>query len=224
MTRTKTSEHPELPKSDPATHYVDNKLFYQACVEHKQKSIDAEIAGLGKPRLSDYIGSCLVKICTRFSYSKKYCNYPFRQEMVGDAIENCIQYFHNFNSDKYNNPYGYFTKVAYYAFLRRIHEEKTELYTKFKAMLNKSDDSLFSHQDVDAEAMFDGVNVDDAIRDNDYMKDFVNKFEAKLRENEQKSRDKRAAKKAEAAALAGKNEDNLSLEDFVDDFPELDIE
>ncbi len=64
--------------------------------------------------------------------------------MISDGIENCLQYIHNFNPDKSNNPFAYFTQIIYYAFLRRIQKEKKQLYIKYKTI----DDALILHNDV----------------------------------------------------------------------------
>ena len=53
--------------------------------------------------------------------------------MIADGIENCLQYFNNFDPSKSNNPFAYFTQIIYFAFLRRIQKEKKQLYVKYKA-------------------------------------------------------------------------------------------
>jgi len=73
-------------------------------------------------------------IAEGLSHKPGFINYPFRDDMVGDAIENCVRYAHNFDSDKYSNPFAYFTQICYYAFIRRIGKEKKQLYVKMKAI------------------------------------------------------------------------------------------
>ena len=50
--------------------------------------------------------------------------------MISDGIENCLQYIHNFNPEKSNNPFAYFTQIIYYAFIRRIQKEKKQAHVK----------------------------------------------------------------------------------------------
>ena len=70
-------------------------------------------------------------------------NYPFREDMVGDGIENCILYAHNFDPTKSKNPFSYFTQIIYYAFLRRIEKEKKQVFIKYKMMkINDEDGDL----------------------------------------------------------------------------------
>jgi len=72
-------------------------------------------------------------IATNVSMKPNFISYTFRDEMIGDAIENCCQYFDNFDPKRSKNPFAYFTQITWYAFLRRIHKEKKQLYAKYKA-------------------------------------------------------------------------------------------
>ena len=113
-------------------HYVNNKEFLYAIVQYKADVKAAEEAGDPKPRITNYLGECFVKIATHLSYKPNFVNYMFREDMIGDGIENCVQYIHNFDPNKSNNPFAYFTQIIYYAFLRRIQKEKKQLEIKTK--------------------------------------------------------------------------------------------
>jgi len=117
-------------------HYVDNKKFLQAMKEWKEKCKDAEEADEELPRISNYIGECFLKIANGLSYRPNFINYTYRQEMISDGIENCLQYIHNFNPDKSKNPFAYFTQIIYYAFIRRIQKEKKQIQIKSKLIAN----------------------------------------------------------------------------------------
>ena len=86
----------------------------------------------GKHRIPDYLGECFLKIATHLSYKPNFVNYMFREDMISDGIENCVQYIHNFNPEKSQNPFAYFTQIIHYAFLRRIQKEKKQLEIKTK--------------------------------------------------------------------------------------------
>jgi hypothetical protein len=72
-------------------------------------------------------------IAENLSHRPNFLSYTFRDEMISDAIENCVMYVDNFDPTKSQNPFAYFTQIVYYAFLRRIQKEKTQLYVKYKA-------------------------------------------------------------------------------------------
>ena len=113
-------------------HYVDNKKFLAAMVEFKEQCKTAEENEQSQPAISNYIGECFLKIATHLSYRPNFINYTYRDEMISDGIENCLQYVKNFNPEKSKNPFAYFTQIIYYAFLRRIQKEKKQTHVKNK--------------------------------------------------------------------------------------------
>ena len=107
-------------------HYVDNKKFLQAMIDWRESWPDEE----NIPPVTNYIGECFLKIATHLSYKPNFINYTYREDMISDGIENCLQYVKNFNPEKSKNPFAYFTQITYYAFLRIIHKEKKQVYIK----------------------------------------------------------------------------------------------
>lgn len=116
-----------------SAHYVDNKRFLQAMIDWNESVKEAEKAGKNQPPpVTNYIGECFLKIATHLSYRPNFINYTYREEMISDGIENCLQYVKNFNPEKSKNPFAYFTQIIYYAFLRRIAKEKKQTHVKNK--------------------------------------------------------------------------------------------
>lgn len=115
------------------TNYIDNKLFLKEMVAYRRAVRKAKREGLEKPRLPEYVGECFMKIAENLSHKPNFLSYTFREEMISDAIENCVMYADNFNPAKSKNPFAYFTQVTYFAFLRRIQREKKQLYVKYKS-------------------------------------------------------------------------------------------
>ena len=126
--------------------YVNNADFLAAIVEMRAKKQEAEEKGLPKPIVSNYIGECILKIATHLSYKPNFINYSYRDEMISDGIENCLQYIDNFNPEKSTNPFAYFTQIIYYAFLRRIQREKKQLEIKTKILERSGFDEVL-HMD-----------------------------------------------------------------------------
>ena len=127
-------------------HYVNNKEFLNAIVIYRNQCKRAEEAGEDRPRITNYLGECFLKIATHLSYKPNFVNYMFREDMISDGIENCVQYIENFNPEKSKNPFAYFTQIIYYAFLRRIQKEKRQLEIKNK-ILDKSGYEVAFHTD-----------------------------------------------------------------------------
>jgi hypothetical protein len=125
-------------KSDPekkakSGHYVNNSEMLALIIQHKQNQKEAKKNKLPKPKIPDILGRQLLLIAENLSHKPNFHNYPCRDEMIGDAIENCIMYFDNFNPKRSKYPFAYFTKIIYYAFVRRVQKEKKSLYIKYKA-------------------------------------------------------------------------------------------
>jgi len=113
-------------------HYVNNKQLYEEMCKFKDLIYDHEQSGLEKPPVTEYLGECFLKIATGLAQRPNFINYTYKDEMICDGIENCIQYCHNFDPEKSKNPFSYFTQIIYYAFLRRIEREKRQSYIKHK--------------------------------------------------------------------------------------------
>ena len=125
-------------------HYVNNADFLAAIIKYKEKVEIAEKQGLPKPRVNNYIGGCFLKIATHLSYRPNFINYMYKDDMVCDGIENCIQYIDNFDPAKSKNPFAYFTQIVYYAFLRRIAKEKRQMDIKEKILEKSGYDEVFT--------------------------------------------------------------------------------
>ena len=134
-----------MPKKK-SEHYVNNKELLEALIVYREKVAIAKEKGLPKPRITNYLGSCFLKIATHLSYKPNFVNYMFREDMICDGIENCLQYIDNFNPEKSSNPFAYFTQIIYYAFLRRIQKEKKQMEIKNK-ILEKSGYDEVMHTD-----------------------------------------------------------------------------
>ena len=144
-------------------HYVDNKEFLAALSEYKKSVQDALTEEAPRPRIPNYIGECFLKIAQHLSYRPNFINYPFREDMISDGIENCVQYIDNFDPDR-GYPFAYFTQIIHYAFLRRIQKEKKQLDIKTKIIEKTGfdevmmvDDSLLSGHSSDYNTIKDNI-------------------------------------------------------------------
>ena len=124
------------PKEKP--HYVNNKQFSQAVVDYctEVKGWQEEGA-VGRPVVPDYIASCFLKIAEGLSHKANFVRYTYREEMVMDAVENCLKAIENYNIEAATrsglpNAFAYFTQISWYAFLRRIEREKKQQDIKLK--------------------------------------------------------------------------------------------
>ena len=156
--------HSVMAKRRRSEHYVNNKEFLAAIVAYKKSIVEAEELEQPKPRITNYLGSCFLKIATHLSYKPNFVNYMFKDDMICDGIENCVQYINNFNPEKSSNPFAYFTQIIHYAFLRRIQKEKKQLEIKTK-IIEKSgysevftDDGMMAGSESDYNTIKDNIN------------------------------------------------------------------
>ena len=143
-------------------HYVNNKEFLYAIVAYKKDIKDAEEAGQPKPVIPRYIGECFLKIATHLSYKPNFVNYMFKDDMVCDGIENCVQYINNFNPEKSTNPFAYFTQIIHYAFLRRIQKEKKQLEIRQKIIERSGFDEVMTADQTEKSSEYNQIK--DAIQ------------------------------------------------------------
>jgi hypothetical protein len=174
-------------------NYVNNKTLYEEMVKFKQKTKEAEAAGRQLPQVPNYVGQCFLMICNRLSTKPNFMNYSYRDEMISDAIENCVSAAHSFDPEKSSNPFAYFTQIAWNAFIRRIHKEKKQSYIKHKNFENSGImDELYDQQYAES-----GSHIQ--VKHNEYSDEIIRNFENKLTKSSKKSK--------------------IGLEKFVEDEP-----
>lgn len=189
-----------------ANHYVKNKDFLQAIIEHKEK-VKNTPEGEPPPQVSNYIATCLLLIAKNLAHKPSFNQYSFKEEMIGDAVENSIRYFHNFNPEKYSNPFAYFTQISKFAFIRRIAKEKKQLYVKYKATEQMG--ILDEHEQLEGE---DGTTKQFELYDN--ISEFIGNYE-----EAQRNKKKKEIKKQKLELLM-EEDDVPALEEalgFIDD-------
>ena len=153
-----------MAKRKRSEHYVNNKEFLAALIKYREDKEIAEIKGLEKPRIPRYIGECFLKIANHLSFKPNFVNYMFKEDMISDGIENCVQYIHNFNPEKSQNPFAYFTQIIHYAFLRRIQREKRQLEIKNKIIEKSGYQEVFDdNNQIDGSNYSDYNSIKDAV-------------------------------------------------------------
>ena len=137
------------PKEKP--HYVNNREFSEAVVEYCTEAQKSKSEGATAPVVPDYIASCFLKIAGGLSHKANFVRYTYREEMVMDAVENCLKAIENYNIEAATrsgkpNAFAYFTQISWYAFLRRIQKEKKQQDIKMK-FISEADVSEFLDDD-----------------------------------------------------------------------------
>jgi predicted signal transduction protein with EAL and GGDEF domain len=152
----------KIKKEKP--HYVNNKEFSTAVVDHCQATLDAIRDGYDEPRIPEYIGECFLKIAEGLSHKPNFVRYTYRDEMVMDAVENCIKAINNYNIETATrtgkpNAFAYFTQISYFAFLRRIAKEKKQQDIKLKYIAQSGIEAF-----ADVSGDYDGDSIVERIK------------------------------------------------------------
>ena len=138
-------------------HYVDNKKFLEEIVKYREAVETAKLQDRPKPRITHYLGDCFLMIATHLSYRPNFINYMYKEDMISDGVENCVQYIDNFDPTKSKNPFAYFTQIVYYAFLRRIAKEKRQMDIRDKLIEKNGYDQVFHSDENDNHADMNSI-------------------------------------------------------------------
>jgi hypothetical protein len=178
-------------KPSEKPHYVNNKEFSWAVVDYVKSVNEAEDSGSTIPKVPDYIAMCFMKIAEGLSHKANFIRYTYRDEMVMDAVENCLKAIKNYNIHASTrtgapNAFAYFTQISWYAFLRRIEKEKRQQDIKMKYISQSPFEDFAISDNVDeaslaaAHQYVDSLRVKiDQVKDRDAYYDNIEKEEKK---------------------------------------------
>ena len=152
-----------MKKKKVTQHYVDNKKFLEEMTKFRLRVLKSKDSGRKRPMVTNYIGECFLKIANHLSFKPNFVNYMFKEDMISDGIENCVQYIHNFNPEKSQNPFAYFTQIIHYAFLRRIQKEKKQLEIKNKILEKTGYEQVFERDTLDDGNYSEYNQIKDAV-------------------------------------------------------------
>lgn len=175
-----------------ARNYINNKTLYGAMIHYRNELKQSIELDADKPIVPKYIGESILLICNNLAKKPNFSGYTYKQDMISDGIMDCISAVDNFDPDKTNNPFAYFTQIAWNAFLRRIQKEKKQTYIKHKNYENS-----FLLMDVFGEA-----EQSVQLKANENSSEIIRSFEDKL------TKTKKASKLSGVEKFSEKEEEN----------------
>jgi len=192
MTTPATTKPKKTSPKAEREHYVNNREFSQAVVDYVTGVKKSLAEGKDPDRIPEYIGRCFLRIAEGLSHKPNFVRYTYREEMVMDAVENCIKAIMNYNIEAATrtgspNAFAYFTQICYYAFLRRIMKEKKQQDIKFRYIEHAGIENFLTSPD-DVSAVFQDTGFIetikkriDKVKDNDKkIKEFKKKTKTDL--------------------------------------------
>jgi hypothetical protein len=150
-------------------NYINNREMFDVICQWQDDCRVAEADGNERPQMPNYLAECFMQIANRYATKPNFAYYPFREEMVSDSILTCVKYCKNFNREKSNNPFAYFTQFVKNTFLQRINAEKKNLYLKYK-----------NYQELQLSEQLNGDEGLAAPDLNEISHEFIRGFEEKM--------------------------------------------
>ena len=182
------------PKEKP--HYVNNAQFSTSVVDYVHSVRKAKKANRKIPIVPDYIAECFLKIAEGLSHKSNFVRYTYREEMVMDAVENCLKAIENYNIEAATrtgkpNAFAYFTQISWYAFLRRIEREKKQQDIKLRYIKHSGIENFLDNELADGQSASVAQAFVDQLR---IRIDEVKEKDAEWKEIVKKERKKRVPK------------------------------
>jgi hypothetical protein len=187
-----------MAKKSNNIHYVNNAEFSAAVVEYVKKVVEAKELGNDPPIVPNYVALCFLRIAENLSHKGNFIRYTYREEMVMDAVENCLRAVENYNINAETrtgkpNAFAYFTQIVWYAFLRRIAKEKKQQEIKEKYLSQSGIEIFLETNDTASERQ--ALNFIDTLKD---RIDKVKEYDTEIKQFAKKERIKRKPKMADS--------------------------
>ena len=146
-----------MPQKKQSIHYVNNADFSQAVVDYVTTVNEAKQKSTTIPKVPNYVAQCFLRIAEGLSHKANFIRYTYREEMVMDAVENCLKAINNYDIAAATrtgkpNAFAYFTQITWYAFLRRIAKEKKQLDIKMKYIANSGIEDFMVNEHGDEQS------------------------------------------------------------------------
>lgn len=181
------------PKEKP--HYVNNRDFSESVYDYATAALQARTDETPVPIVTNYIATCFIKIAEGLSHRPNFVRYTYREEMVMDAVENCLRAINNYNIEAATrtgkpNAFSYFTQICYFAFIRRITKEKRQQDIKFK-YIEKCGIEDFVAMGMDGQGAQATMDYVDTLRTRiDQIRHRDNKIKEFAKEEKQRAKEK----------------------------------
>ena len=146
-----------MPQKKQSIHYVNNADFSQAVVDYVTTVNEAKQKSTTIPKVPNYVAQCFLRIAEGLSHKANFIRYTYREEMVMDAVENCLKAINNYDIAAATrtgkpNAFAYFTQITWYAFLRRIAKEKKQQDIKMKYIANSGIEDFMVNEHGDEQS------------------------------------------------------------------------
>lgn len=163
-------------------HYVSNSELLAHLKKRKAAIKKALEEGKDPPPIDNYIGKVILDIANRLSYRPNFINYSYKQEMIGDGVENCLKVVDNFDCENYSNPFAFYTRIIWNAFVRRIQMEQKQQHVKGCLISEMQIDEMFETQETDEDGIPYAQHMNNFLLENNFLQDTLTEPKKKKKE------------------------------------------
>lgn len=150
-------------------NYLNNAELYQEMVHWKEQGPET--------KMPDSIANAIMQICRNLARSGRFSGYTWKDDMIQEAILDCVKGARSFNPEKTNNPFAYFTQIAYNAFRRYLNIEHARL-----AAIESYKQEMDTPYEIDGdEDCYDSITAEAKSTDTAYQKQYTVKKKKKVR-------------------------------------------
>ena len=110
--------------------YINNRKLHDTLVAWKSACRAAQDEQRPNPDTPRYVAEAVMLIARRLATKSQFCMWPWVEDMIADAMLACFKAVRLFDPTKSQNPFAYFTQVAWNAFLARINAERKQTYLR----------------------------------------------------------------------------------------------
>lgn len=182
-----------IPSPSKRPHYISNKEFLQQLISYKNECRRAEEESRSRPPIPEPIGYAFLRLAGNVAKKRIFARYSYREDMIGDAVWNCVLYVDRFDENRSSNPFAYFTQVVHNSFKRTINSEGKESYVKYKSL---EVSPMFHEQVSGAGESRKHVNLVNTVI-NEHSNGIIDKFENRMK----KQKVKRIQKKFDSVGI-----------------------
>lgn len=128
-------------------NYVNNKEFTAELDKYSQECRKAVEDNKQEPRMSRYLGECIIKMAERLALLPRFRGYAFREDMVGNAIVAAVRYAKNFDGSRFDNGFAYITQILFSHMVITIKNEKKKYQTNIE-LIQQAELSAFGNPEI----------------------------------------------------------------------------
>lgn len=136
-----------MSQAPPRQNYLDNAKLLEQILLYQEKVRKAAEDGKPCPQIPNVIGDAIERTAAGIASRPNFRGYTYIDEMTRDAIVDCVAAVKKFDVNKLGragkpNPFGYFSRIIWFAFLTRITNEKKSQKAKVDLMFDPTEENF----------------------------------------------------------------------------------